>query len=118
MSITADDTIATLRAVVKGKEGFHYKPPDGDTCVYICGGKPSCLVGHVLYSLGWPVERLMDFDSQRSNGIGSLRVCYGDIATQDAVDILEAAQDTQDLGGSWGEALAQAEALYARKAGG
>jgi hypothetical protein len=106
------EAIRLLREVVAGREDFVYRPPVfGEGCVYRNeDGQPSCLVGHVLYR--WnptvvPVEE---------NVIGDLDLA-DDGVTEDAVQVLAAAQDVQDHGepeDTWGRALAAAEIAYKR----
>ena len=63
-----DDQLPILRGVmalwllrevvIAAPPGYVYEPPDYGDCVYVAGGHPSCLVGHVLVRWGWPVDVL------------------------------------------------------------
>jgi hypothetical protein len=106
------DVLADLRAVVAEK-GADYVY-DREVCVYADGdGCPSCIVGHVLARRGLLTEEV----AQTNPVAGEL-----DGFTRRARQVLERAQELQDgrydaLGEvvlerhSWGEALAEAEAL-------
>jgi hypothetical protein len=83
--------------------GFVYDPPDG-TCVYTQNGKASCLIGQVLVRAGVPIEAFED------SGANFARLDYAvlQLPAEISGDLIEAlliAQDTQDIGRTWGEAL-------------
>lgn len=69
-------------------------------------GSPSCIVGHVLSYHG------VRFGWDDDANLASVRDLAGDeqfVAPQTVVEYLTAAQITQDQGGTWGQALAEAE---------
>ena len=99
-----------LRAVVaeKGADYVYWGP-----CVYAIDGAPACIVGHVYARLG-----LLDEDTQWS-GAG-VNLLHRDAIARSARSVLRAAQVVQDGDvsrserGTWGEALAAAEAEATR----
>lgn len=77
-------------------EGEHVQ-----TCLYVNNGAPSCLVGHVLHMAGVPLGALEEFeDSSASTVTRALTT-----TTERVVEALLQAQEAQDHGVSWGEAL-------------
>ena len=101
-----------LRAVVAEK-GADYVYAE-DVCQYAIDGQPACIVGHIYARLG-----LLDEDTQWS-GVGAGVLHQGAIAMP-ARSVLRAAQEVQDgdvqprfVRGTWGEALAAAEAEATR----
>lgn len=120
--ITDKTVMTTLREVVAERPDFVYKAQttysDDDAtpmCGYVhtnengakvCG----CLVGHVLNRLGVPLDTLAEYE-----GKGAEYVVEGldlNLSRQTA-RVLWIAQDEQDRGKPWGEALAKAEAAAA-----
>lgn len=132
-SIDRDRALALLRQAVEQK-GEDYVYPSGDpysvgtkTCTYERDGEPSCLVGHVLFIAGVPVEVLARLDQYGETEFRTLAygsTCEDDdgneevlqepvlheyaALTEEAVEALSAAQDTQDRGRTWGQALLRA----------
>lgn len=112
--------------VAEGREGYRYERrpmelPDGTmliggVCDYVRDGKPSCIVGHVLFRAGVPIEILMVLDPNKFGaGIGaeSLNLpgaCRGLVfdVTDEAAEFLSVVQRNQDQGKSWGECAEQA----------
>lgn len=111
--ITAEQMLEALRQSVAAQgEGFVYGYVDEtDACVYIDNdGAPSCLVGHALSRLlpgTWRevpgVEGNTDARSLDTNE---------EFLEYDAKLVAEAAQMSQDLRETWGEALSAAEEIY------
>ena len=92
----------------------------GTYCTYVESGpeglRPSCLVGHFFVRLGVSLDRL-NFPAVDTSGKGmptaervatDLNVCY------DAAKLLQAAQEEQDAGKTWGVALNRARARAAQ----
>lgn len=76
-------------------------PSSVPSCVYVHDGKPSCLVGQILYRHGVDLD---DLATQEFTGAwivagkfaaANLKTCY----------FLDAMQSLQDKGSTWGEAL-------------
>lgn len=123
--ITYDAVLGAMRAAVTEKgEDYLYRGPLSDkptVCVYateVDGElKPSCIVGHVLYRLGVPLESLFPYDAH------DVFMLVGVLAldiTRDALIALIRAQEVQDgavdsyytaENHSWGNALRAAEAV-------
>jgi len=89
------------------EEGFTYEAPKNDTCLYVHEGAPSCLIGHYLIDLGFPIDA---FDELEGVGIESLfhenayKVLMeeqGFTADPEAVYAMSKVQDLQDNGYSW-----------------
>lgn len=106
------------RAVTKGGEDFVYRPV-GDQSrrygryVYALDGKPHCIVGHALAQASVDVAQLEAMHDQR------LRDLYRDgrlpvTLSLGALIALDAAQQSQDRGRTWGAALDDATAAAAR----
>jgi hypothetical protein len=109
-----------LREVVAEK-GSDYVDETQSTrgCVYTHEGKPSCLIGHVLHRFGYSVENLHGFDMRGeyigSNGIHEIIKDRLVPADDVALKTLRAAQEEQDDGMPWGDALAEAESVFRRE---
>ena len=109
--IDLPEVLEALRAVVAEK-GADYVYPE-ETCQYAIDGAPACIVGHVYARFG-----LLDEQTQYSIGKASLLHRY-EIA-RPARLVLQVAQVVQDgeyppfVRGTWGEALAAAEAEAVR----
>lgn len=97
-------------------------------CAYAKDNQPSCLVGHVLHRLGVPVEDLNFLDNQRDSQLSTLAgsdkywdeyedapvlalALIGVAWEDDAISLLSVAQTYQDVGETWGTAVAQARAV-------
>lgn len=97
--------VALLREVVaEYGEEFIYDGSTAADCVYMRDGEPSCLVGHALYRAG---ERVFEEGMCPSLAARTVNV------TSSADAVFSAAQDRQDNGATWGEALAAALARAA-----
>ena len=110
--IGVPEVLAHLRDVV-AKKGADYVYRR-ETCRYAVSGAPSCIVGHVYARLG-----LLDKDTQESI-VKAKGLHVGKIASL-ARQVLQTAQEVQDgryppfvPRGTWGEALAAAEAESTR----
>jgi hypothetical protein len=109
--------MSTLREVVADHPEHVYTAPDhmADdylSCYYVHvdadGGnqRPGCLIGVVLNRLGVPLDVLATRE-----GSGAYVVTSSLVETSsDVANALERAQDKQDNGATWAEALAAAEA--------
>ncbi len=134
--IDATAAYALLMDVTSGRLDYRYEvrpvagwetAPEDDKsyyerCDYVRNGAPSCIVGHALYHAGVPTELLMilDGDPDRVGGISAFNISddrrerhLGDIEfpvsiTDGAAHVFSAAQQAQDEGISWGEALREA----------
>ena len=102
------EVLEALRAVVAEK-GPNYVYPE-PACVYAISRKPSCIVGHVYARFG-----LLD-QATRDSIAPALRLHNDKIscAGRVALDSAQKVQDGVALGrrGTWGEALAAAEAEW------
>ena len=97
------------KVVLVPKEDSDWILPE---CVYQEDGAPSCLVGHVLSRAGFSSEDLIQFDSVGSSA-DFLKMDAGEETETDALPlrtawILVGAQQVQDEGNTWGEALRNA----------
>ena len=127
IELTDSEVSTRLRAlVVKEGEDFIYTPRrtgeyGATKCHYVYEGRPDCLVGRFLAESGVPLERLAEAD----NGKGGAGVCAGDLVTDleeegfllvsdRALQALQAAQSSQDVGETWGTALRRAERRLAQ----
>jgi hypothetical protein len=115
--ITPEVALDTLREVVaEAGEDYTYPPAmKGEACTYVAGGKPSCLIGRVLFKLGVPLERLEEADrAQGGTGEPAFEL-LGTLKGEGVVDVdldvrhlFSEAQFAQDNGSCWGSALAAA----------
>lgn len=112
-TLTVDRTLQLLREAVAEKgPDFVYKDLSGTPadsfaeCRYVHGDEPGCLVGNVLFRHGIPLVRMQDFEGE---GAGRVVRELVDTYESPAPSVLVAAQETQDSGGTWGEALDNAE---------
>ena len=87
-------------------------------CKYASNYRPSCLVGHMLYRLGWTSEELHNLDSADTDGSGTgieTLVDYGYIdADSTTTRFLTVLQDYQDAQNRWEDALSIARGRVAQ----
>lgn len=103
----------------------------GQLCVYTDGDKPSCIVGHVLFRAGTPMNVLKAIDyGGVIDGYGQLHTgslsdtniwedevqhwlnANGIVLTEAAIDILGRVQRMQDDGVPWGKAVKRVKEGY------
>jgi len=116
------ETLGVLRYVVqqKGPQHVYQRHQEvGYVCLYYdrAAGCPSCLVGHVLEQLGFPpppasiegraVRTIID-----GVALTDFEAYWTEKFTSRAIHLLAVAQDSQDGGETWGEALERAERRY------
>ncbi len=83
-------------------------------CKYTQGGSPDCLIGQILFRLGYSIEDLERFDicylgTDHGTDIASL-INYGFVSADDSArEYMSILQANQDLGVTWGDALKRAE---------
>jgi len=115
IELTPERALELMREVVaEYGEDHEYDPlqlPNGATaCVYVHEGAPSCLVGHVLHRAGIPLDVMGAHENMGPAHPNFLRATG---ITEQVALPLAAAQDVEDEGMTWGQALAAAEARYA-----
>lgn len=71
------------------------------TCLYAIDGQPSCLIGHALYRLGVPIQKLEEIGAIT---IETIAHTFGPMEDK-LVIALNQAQLSQDGGETWGKAL-------------
>lgn len=116
--IGADEALAALEAVVaEGGEDYVYPDEEKDhdgMCRYVRkDGTPSCIVGHVVTLLDPELLPLL----ATKEGAAALSLGFPDKLhfTNQAAQVLDAAQQEQDNGKTWGEALAYARIVFNRR---
>jgi hypothetical protein len=86
--------------------------PGGGTCCLnwdVVNSCPSCLIGHVMFRLGASAEFLAQHNGEGARVIvGMFARSSGLKIEEGVIDVLSAAQVTQDQAGTWGEALKDA----------
>src|SRR5262245_23138402 len=88
---------------------------DAEGCHYERYGKPSCLVGQILYLDGWTIaelralDRLSDVDDSYGINAGDLSKRFPEQVDGDAAEWLQFVQLNQDGGVSWGESIENAD---------
>jgi hypothetical protein len=113
-------TVLTILAQVVADKGEFYQYPDrpelekpeisGVTCYYVWNGEPDCIAGHVLHRLGMDLDLLARYE-----GTGVDEIPINDLngvpfsISEEALNVLYAAQGTQDARMSWGQALRDAK---------
>jgi hypothetical protein len=119
--ITKDEAVEMLRATVSGEEEYVDQGwVDGDGCRYASYESddkdyedyPGCLIGQVFSRLGATREQLVAMD--RCGGTIVALARDGDIpfeVSDSALLVFAAAQNQQDEGKPWGEALDAALAV-------
>lgn len=93
--------------VAKFGEGYRYPGVEEASCKYVKGGEPSCLVGQVLARIGVDVEDLIELDELVDQRIGRI-IDSGVLGAEVPKSVkygLMTAQEKQDQGYTWGEAL-------------
>lgn len=124
IEIDGPRALELLQAAVDEK-GADYVYPTGEyeTCSYARDDSPSCLVGHAVHCAGVTIDALhcMDVDTIEDDEGNQLDASseiqnipterYGFRLMPGAVRAFQEAQQKQDSGIPWGEAL-----LYAREA--
>jgi hypothetical protein len=116
-TLDAARALQLLREIVAERPDYVYDPPGVGRCVYTYAGKPSCIVAHVLTRAGWPVQRLITLDRRRpklASVLAHLLPRYLPGVSEEAAQILRAAQKNQDQDHPWRQALAAAEAAARR----
>ena len=111
-----------VRSLAEKNPDFVYNNPDPNRgCLYVYDGKPSCIVGHALANLGVEIEFLQHLDTAMDGGLGALEALqtYDDFEVDDkqAADLVSLAQNFQDSGVPWGQAVEKAEEEAERMAG-
>jgi hypothetical protein len=94
----------------RGADYLYPKDSDG-SCNYVRDGAASCLVGQALYHAGLPIDRLAEFDEgglTPANEFSKELLRDGYTLTQRAAKLFQLAQELQDDGVPWGEAVARA----------
>lgn len=112
--ITAERAIELLELVV-AREGRDIRRP----CRYVNMGHdtlhPVCLIGYVMAEAGVPLETMAYWNSKTISEVFDNGTLNGvvDVSTE-AVDVLQVAQDMQDIDKTWGAAL-DAALIVARR---
>ncbi|QDP43864.1 hypothetical protein SEA_DALLAS_119 [Mycobacterium phage Dallas] len=103
MSELGQKLINEIRMVAASNPDYVYRD-DHYTCAYVQAGGPSCLVGHGLWRLG-----LIDakFETNRLNVevFDHLWAEFGLEMDGEEVNWVQMAQERQDTGRTWGEAV-------------
>lgn len=108
-TVTDEEGLALLEQIVNERPDYVYEKPGGDdaSCVYVHNGAPSCLVGHWLHKLGVSLDDIPEGEAASDTA----RVLGLAVSTPLA-DALDGAQDTQDSGLNWAQALAAGKDCY------
>ncbi|MFF5471025.1 hypothetical protein [Streptomyces achromogenes] len=104
-------------AVAEKGADYVYTTPDGKqgtpeyqpTCLYVHGDKPGCIVGHALHRAGVSLSLLLEEEQDDASSVLRSLAQLGVLSYTDGVSqLLYEAQQRQDHGTSWGEAVQQA----------
>lgn len=85
----------------------------GTGCHYVWENKPDCIVGRVLFKLGWTLDELRQIENMIAIRIPREEAELGSRLSIYSWEILSFAQQWQDLGHEWSKCLAYAKD-YAR----
>lgn len=122
--LDVEQTMDHLRAIVAqfGENYVYIKRQGSDVCAYVHSEDdelvPGCIVAQVLYRHGVPMGVLSMYE-----GLGAVQLSdAGSLTLRDlkplltpaAGQVLGQAQWRQDMLHPWGDALAEAESVYAR----
>ena len=117
-TLTDDELIRLLRETVKGREDFVYRPPADEQCFYTNpDGQPGCVFGHALadYDISAASgERPGNFES--GEAIAHVLTSKAPLLSSRVIDAAYSAQIEQDIGNTWGAALADFEKVLRREA--
>lgn len=115
--ISRQNALALLRQAVELK-GEDYIDPSAystaNSCQYVTpDGFPSCIVGHALMIAGIGPHAFTDMNQEDISQVAQ-ELEFRGLADfdEDAVRTLFVAQDVQDSGDIWGEALRQAQEAF------
>lgn len=120
--LTLKDAVKLAEEVVAGREDYIYTNPDGiqarplfdgsgkslgplPKCVNwdVNENKPSCVVGHILYKFGVPIQTLIN---RNEEGVEDFTEwLQSDPHENDTFRFLAEIQSLQDKGRTWGDAL-------------
>lgn len=111
VTYTYEDVLAELREIIRGREGYVYETPDySGSCVnFDREGNPSCLVGHWLALHGITGSFFRDTEIPASATVTDLFCGNAHVmpmqVDEDARHLLLLAQQRQDSGSTWGNAV-------------
>lgn len=102
-----------LKAIDEKGEDYVYPAElreEFDTCLYFTpDGAPACIIGHVLAYKG--IEATYDIEGQSAYDV--LRSCWPEPLPAAVLIAATQAQQTQDGGGTWADALETFDRTYA-----
>jgi hypothetical protein len=110
MTYDYDQTIELLQRAVAEKGDGHIYERHGDSVLPACryanhDGTPDCIVGHALSYVD-----LLSLELDDQGPVTDLKIVHENF-TPVAIHALEVAQDGQDCGDTWGEALIAAKGV-------
>lgn len=124
MTIDLDALVASVRKHAEERPDFVYEPIGGTGtasggCFYERAGKPSCIVGHGFFDLGFSADQVALLDEedmetdQYGTGIGNvLQYRFGIAGDDPRVQWLVSVQGSQDNGFPWGKCVADVDIYY------
>ena len=89
-----------------------YERGEVGKCNYERNGQPSCIVGHAMHRLGVSTFDLREFDAAEDSAIGDIIMMNPDMFDKDdklGMELVIEAQDNQDQGVPWGQAVAKGD---------
>lgn len=95
------------RAVAERGDGYNYRKEFGASCRYELHGQPACIVGLVAHLDGISMVTMRTCEGRTADVV--MRA-FG--FTRRAGDLLFIAQQVQDRGGTWGDALIEAKSAF------
>jgi hypothetical protein len=117
VALTVRGVLEHMAAAVNevGADHKYEEPEDVGHPVYVYGDCASCLCGVVLHRCGVPLERMWVWNSDDIDELLDHLVAEGVVTLEEGVrPVLLTAQERQDYGYTWGQALAAAQEVAAR----
>lgn len=99
-------------AMLERGADYIYPLAEMGACVYTDDSQPSCMVGLALYRAGVTVPELEAMDIEGIGGIDLVTLPERVYLTPTARKVMNAAQQCQDTGETWLDALYAAELMY------
>lgn len=127
IELTADKARQYMREAVEDAGADYVYRQHHSECLYVVGGEPACLIGHVLIKAGVGVEEfptregddplgLLGFREGQKGRAREREQLSGIAANESVARALTAAQEMQDAGATWGSALEEFEQDLAESA--
>lgn len=123
MIYSYDDVVSRIQGIIDVKgEDFAYaqvRGTQGPNCLYARDGKPDCIIGHLLFGLGVPIEAMTwgpDTEASRPLASDTIGENFDPLSEDHDIEFsskartfLRRLQALQDNGIPWGRAFIDAQ---------